>query len=191
MLFLNYFLDNPLNDKITMKNKQQYFETIVRTLANDLFRYAYWLCNDRSIADDLVQETFLRAWKSIDKLNDQQAVKSWLFTIVRRENARRFERKQFDLVDIENTSVADESIADYDKLIQQKQLHNAIKELDSDYKDPLLMQTIGGFKTEEIALILGMNLNTVNTRLFRAKKQLKEKMTARTETQPIAFRNIS
>jgi len=174
-----------------MKNKQLYFENIVRTLANDLFRYAYWLCNDRSIADDLVQETFLRAWKSIDKLNDEKAVKSWLFTIVRRENARRFERKQFDLVDIENTSVADESCTECDKIIQQSQLHTAIKALESEYKDPLLMQTIGGFKTEEIATILGLNLNTVNTRLFRAKRQLKEKMISKVDQSTFSFRNIS
>lgn len=161
-----------------MKNKQEYFESIVHTLANDLFRYAYWLCNDRSIADDLVQETFLRAWKSIDKLNDEKAVKSWLFTIVRRENARRFERKQLDLVDIENATVADDSCVECDQLIQKNQLHDAIKSLENEYKDPLLMQTIGGFKTEEIAVILGLNLNTVNTRLFRAKKQLKDKMTS-------------
>lgn len=173
-----------------MENKQQYFETIVRSLANDLFRYAYWLCNDKSIADDLVQETFLRAWKSIDKLKDQQAVKSWLFTIVRRENARRFERKQFDLVDIENTSVADEKSNDYDEILEQNQLRSAIKELDADYKDPLLMQTIGGFKTDEIATILGLNLNTVNTRLFRAKQRLKEKIAAQ-QNNPIEFRKTS
>jgi len=174
-----------------MKNKQQYFETIVRALANDLFRYAYWLCSDRAIADDLVQETFLRAWKSIDKLNDEKAVKSWLFTIVRRENARRFERKQLDLVDIENTSVSDDSCIGCEHSIQQSQLHSAIKELESEYKDPLLMQTIGGFKTEEIATILGLNLNTVNTRLFRAKKQLKEKMVPPTDIGLFAVKNIS
>lgn len=174
-----------------MKNKQQYFETIVRALANDLFRYAYWLCNDRSVADDLVQETFLRAWKSIDKLNDEKAVKSWLFTIVRRENARRFERKQLDLVDIENTSVSDESSMGCENSIQQNQLHKAIKELECEYKDPLLMQTIGGFKTEEIAVILGLNLNTVNTRLFRAKKQLKEKMVPQADVDLFAVKSIS
>ena len=50
----------------------------------------------------MVQETCLRAWKSLDSLQDEKAAKSWLITILRRENARRFERKQFDLVDIDD-----------------------------------------------------------------------------------------
>ncbi|MCV5390693.1 hypothetical protein OFC62_38855, partial [Escherichia coli] len=60
------------------------------------------MCKDKAIAEDLVQETCLRAWKSLDSLQDEKAAKSWLITILRRENARRFERKQFDLVDIDD-----------------------------------------------------------------------------------------
>lgn len=48
-----------------------------------------------------MQETFLRARKGIDTLVDDKAAKAWLITILRRENARRFERKQFDLVDLD------------------------------------------------------------------------------------------
>ena len=164
-----------------LQNKHQIFEIVVRDLTHDLLRYAYWLCKDKSIADDLVQETFLRAWNSIGKLKDQHAVKSWLFTILKRENLRRFERKQFELVDIELISVADDSGKDFDELIQLRQLHKAIKKLKSKYKLPLLMQTVNGFKIEEIAVILGLNFNTVNIRLFRAKNQLKDTLFKKTE----------
>ena len=83
-------------------DKQRKYEALVRAYHRDLFRYAFWLCKDKSIAEDLVQETCLRAWKSLDSLQDEKAAKPWLITILRRENARRFERKQFDLVDIDD-----------------------------------------------------------------------------------------
>ena len=102
-------------------------------------------------------------------------------TILKRENLRRFERKQFELVDIELISVADDSGKDFDELIQLRQLHKAIKKLKSKYKLPLLMQTVNGFKIEEIAVILGLNSNTVNIRLFRAKNQLKDTLFKKTE----------
>ena len=91
-----------------MMKKQKRYEALVKALHADIFRYAMWLIKDKAIAEDVVQETFLRAWKSLDSLKDEGAAKSWLITILRRENARRFERKQFDLVDIDDVSVADQ-----------------------------------------------------------------------------------
>ena len=92
---------------IDMMKKQKRYEALVKAFHADLFRYAMWLIKDKAIAEDVVQETFLRAWKSLDSLKDEAAAKSWLITILRRENARRFERKQFDLVDIDDVVVAD------------------------------------------------------------------------------------
>jgi len=157
-------------------SRQKRFETLVKAYSNDLYRFAYWLCSNHSIADDLVQETFLRAWKALDKLEDEKKAKSWLITILRRENARRFERKSFDLVDIEEVVVEDKISLNPEQSLQKQQLHQAILNLDIDYREPLILQTIGGFKTSEIAQMLNLNLNTVNTRLFRARDQLRHKL---------------
>ena len=153
-------------------DKQRKYEALVRAYHRDLFRYAYWLCKDKSIAEDLVQETCLRAWKSLDNLKDEKAAKSWLITILRRENARRFERKQFDLVDIDDHG-NDASVSD-DPHHQHQWLQVQIMKLEIDYREPLFLQVIGGFSGDEIADILDLNKNTVMTRLFRARNQLKE-----------------
>ena len=153
-------------------DKQRKYEALVRAYHRDLFRYAYWLCKDKSIAEDLVQETCLRAWKSLDSLQDEKAAKSWLITILRRENARRFERKQFDLVDIDAHG-NDASVSD-DPHHQHQWLQVQIMKLEIDYREPLFLQVIGGFSGDEIADILDLNKNTVMTRLFRARNQLKE-----------------
>jgi len=88
-----------------MVTKQRRYDSLVKALHADIFRYGYWLCGDKHIAEDITQETFLRAWRSLESLKDDKAAKAWLITILRRENARRFERKQFDYLDIEQDTL--------------------------------------------------------------------------------------
>ncbi|MBT73857.1 MAG: RNA polymerase subunit sigma [Gammaproteobacteria bacterium] len=154
--------------------KQQRYESLVATLYQDVYRYAFWLCKNKPMAEDLVQETFLRAWRSLDSLQNDKAVKAWLFTILRRENARQYERYRPELVDIEGQSVAESGENEPDARMDRELLHNAINRLDSDYREPLLLQVIGGFSGKEIAEILNLNNNTVMTRLFRARSILKQ-----------------
>lgn len=163
---------------LDMKTKQRTYESLVKAYSHDLYRYAFWLCKNGAIAEDLVQETFLRAWRAIDSLKDQGAAKSWLITILRRENARRFERKQFDMADIEQSSIEDTVSLSADQHFDNHLLHKQINQLDNQYKEPLLLQVIWGCSGEEIAQILELNKNTVMTRLFRARNQLKEKLQA-------------
>ncbi|PMK01170.1 RNA polymerase subunit sigma [Vibrio sp. 10N.261.55.A7] len=162
-------------------DKHRKYEALVRAYHRDLFRYGYWLCKDKSIAEDLVQETCLRAWKSLDSLQDEKAAKSWLITILRRENARRFERKQFDLVDIDD--YGNDAIVSDDPHHQSEWLQTLIMKLDVEYREPLFLQVVGGFSGEEIGSILELNKNTVMTRLFRARNQLKEMMDSSQSTR--------
>lgn len=159
----------PVNSDI---DRQRKYEALVRAYHRDLYRYAYWLCKDKSVAEDLVQETCLRAWKSLESLQDEKAAKSWLITILRRENARRFERKQFDLVDIDDHA-NDAKVSDAPHH-QSQWIQAQIMKLEDEYREPLFLQVVGGFSGEEIGEILGLNKNTVMTRLFRARNQLKD-----------------
>ncbi|ABO24299.1 sigma-70 family RNA polymerase sigma factor [Shewanella loihica] len=157
-----------------MLNKQRRYDSLVRALHGDLFRYAFWLCGDKHIAEDITQETFLRAWRSLESLKDDKAAKAWLITILRRENARRFERKQFDYSDVEQADIADHISSSSEESMEQHMLRRQIAKLEAEYREPLILQVIGGFSGEEIADILDLNRNTVMTRLFRARNQLKE-----------------
>ena len=121
-----------------------------------------------------MQETFLRAWRSLDSLLDQKAAKPWLLTILRRENARRFERKQFDYSDVDNDTLVDQTSHSLDTAMEQTVIQRQISLLADEYKEPLLLQVVMGCTGDEIADILNLNKNTVMTRLFRAKNQLKE-----------------
>lgn len=156
-----------------MINKQKRYEALVHALHGDLYRYAYWLVKDKAVAEDIIQETFLRAWKSLDALKDEKAAKSWLITILRRENARRFERKQFDLVDMDDLSLADTSLSNETEM-EHRELRRLMAGLSEEYREPLMLQIIFGYSGDEIAQQLDLNKNTVMTRLFRARNQIKE-----------------
>jgi RNA polymerase sigma-70 factor (ECF subfamily) len=126
------------------------------------------------VAEDITQETFLRAWRSLDSLKDDKAAKAWLITILRRENARRFERKQFDYSDVEQELLEDHLSSSTEDKTEQYWLRRQIGKLEMEYREPLLLQLIGGFSGDEIASLLELNRNTVMTRLFRARNQLKD-----------------
>ena len=157
-----------------MVSKQRRYDSLVRALHSDIFRYGYWLCGDKHVAEDITQETFLRAWRSLESLKDDKAAKAWLITILRRENARRFERKQFNYSDVEQESLEDHISSSSEEQAEQYLIRKQIAKLEIEYREPLLLQIIGGFSGEEIAGILDLNRNTVMTRLFRARNQLKD-----------------
>ena len=161
-----------------MADKQTKYEALVHALHGDIYRYAYWLCRDPQVAEDLVQETFLRAWKALDSLVDDKAAKAWLITILRRENARRFERKQFDLIDLDEHPQSDPDALHSVQEMEHEWLRRHIARLPAEYQEPLLLQVLGGYSGEETAAQLGLNKNTVMTRLFRARNQIKEAMEA-------------
>lgn len=145
---------------------------MVRSFYQSLYRYAFWSCKNKSIAEDLVQETFARAWKNIHQLKSVESAKPWLFTILNRENARRFSRKQLPMVELTDEWNF-EHIADKNDALKNMSLHRAILKLSNDYREPLVLQVEAGFSTKEIAAIMNLNANTVSTRLFRARAELK------------------
>ena len=152
--------------------REERFNQLIGVYMDDLFRYAYWLSGDRAVADDLVQETLVRAWKSLDKLNESKAAKGWLLTILRRENARRFERKRPQESGIPTEELAS-TRADYDTSTEAFVLRRALNELPEEYREPLLMQVIHGYSQKEIAAHLGISVAGAGTRLFRAREKMR------------------
>jgi RNA polymerase sigma-70 factor (ECF subfamily) len=152
------------------------FDALAREYGADLYRYAMWLCGNDALAKDLVQETFLRAWKAIDNLMETRAAKSWLITILRREYARTFERKVPRFTDVDTVVVPDDDELEPDDRAEVQMLRQGIMQLAPKYRDPLLLQTVLGSSCKEIAEELGISKSAVMTQLFRAREQLKKKL---------------
>ncbi len=157
--------------------RERYFDELIRRYQPDLQRYARWLSGDPQIAEDLVQETSLRAWRSLHHLRDGKAAKGWLLTILRRENARRFERRQPRLSAVPLDSLAAREPS-YDTSTEAFVLRRALDALPAEYREPLLSQVLGGYSQKEIARRLGISPAGVGTRLFRARRRLRELLAA-------------
>lgn len=152
------------------------FEALVRAYSAELYRYAYWLCRDRFGAEDLVQETFSRAWRNLSALRDEHAAKKWLYTILRNEHARLFERKRLPMVDEQDLdSLVDPRLASPTEALE---LREALHALPEGYREPLLLQVLGGFTCEEIATMMDLSSGAVMTRLSRARLALRKQVDA-------------
>jgi RNA polymerase sigma-70 factor (ECF subfamily) len=162
-----------VSERLSVADAQAPLPELFESLRPDLVRFAQWLARDRAIAEDIVQEALLRAWRSRDALKEPAAARAWLLTIVRREHARLYERKRLELVSLEDAleTQAGPKLAEPDGELFN--LRHAIMRLPIDYREPLLLQVIGGFSTEEIARELALSNTAVLTRLFRARNKLR------------------
>lgn len=167
--------------------KDRQFTLLVEAWSADLFRYAVWLCRDKSLAEELVQETFLRAWKGIDSLKDPAATRSWLITILRRELFRVHGRAKLKVTDIDTAELNDPAFNQGVGL--SLELRKALDSLPDDYKEPLLLQILGGFSCEEIADLTDSNKGAVMTRLFRARDKMRKFLEAGSSDEFMEYRS--
>jgi RNA polymerase sigma-70 factor (ECF subfamily) len=155
-------------------DRRRRFGALCESLRPDLLRFAWWLARDRALAEDVVQESMLRAWKSIDSLTDESKARSWLLTIVRRELARTYEKKRPELADVDALVAAESAVLAAPEDGRVEEMRSAIFRLEEDYREPLVMQVLLGYSTQEIADFMGIQQGAVLTRLFRARAKLRQ-----------------
>ncbi|MFZ2507076.1 MAG: sigma-70 family RNA polymerase sigma factor [Steroidobacteraceae bacterium] len=164
--------------------RQRRFATICEELRPDLMRFAFWLGRDRQLAEDVVQEALLRAWKSFDGLAEESKAKSWLLTIVRREFARSFERKRLEVTNLDALVAAEADVLAADEDAALAEMREALFRLDDEYREPLVLQVMMGYSTQEIADQMGLQQGAVLTRLFRARARLRQELGVAAEPLP-------
>lgn len=149
------------------------FQALCASLRPELLRFALWLSRDRSLAEDVVQESLLRAWRARGSLLDEGAARSWLLTIIRREYARTFVRNSVVTVDVDELVRSEEPDLGDSEGPGIAELRVALERLPHEYRKPLLMQVQMGYSTAEIARELDLSRPAVLTRLYRARIRLR------------------
>lgn len=153
------------------------FSSLVALYADDLYRYARWLCRDPHRAEDLVQDTLLRGWRSFASLREVASTKAWLITTLRREHFRQAETAQGQAQWL-SLDDADAPLAEADLPTQalhidhQIDAERCLSRLPDVYREVLVLQIYFGHTTEEIATLLGTSETAVANRLLRARKAL-------------------
>lgn len=160
-----------------------------------IFRYALHLVHDPAEAEDLTQDTFLRAHDRLGGLRDPAALKTWLFRIVtnlardryRRHAARGGSPVSLDSPLRDDSAPAREAITDddtprLDEAMERAELSTCVQRyieaLPDDYRAVLLLKDLHGLTNPEIAEMLGCSLPTVKIRLHRARTRLKAALEA-------------
>ncbi len=169
----------------------QVFERELLPHVNALQTFAYHLTYNQEDADDLVQETYMKAYRFIDKYEEGTNPKAWLFKILKNAYINEYRKrvKQPIKVDYEEITAYhdtdDDRISGYSDLREEiflnmmgDEVTTAINSLPIDFRTVILLCDIEGFTYEEIASIIDVPIGTVRSRLFRARNLLKEKLTA-------------
>jgi RNA polymerase sigma-70 factor, ECF subfamily len=157
-----------------------------------LYGYAMVLSRDRTEAEDLVQETCVRAIQAAESLRPDSNLKSWLFTILRNIwlNQLRQRRTSPNVVELdadeESSDIAVETGRDpyalYVSKIEREQVREAIQQLPDDYREIIVLREYAEMSYQEIASLLECPLGTVMSRLGRARSKLRTLLTSGLET---------
>ena len=154
------------------------FDAVYAALAGRLRGYLYSLCRDASLADDLVQDTFMQLHRSRRTYEPGRPVTPWVFAIARhvflmqRRTAGRRQRSEEAL--IAEVRRADRSRDDVAALIDRDEMRRSLSQVPPDQRQAVLMHHVEGRSFAEIAARLGIRVNAAKTRAFRGMKKLRE-----------------
>lgn len=178
--------DMVLKPALAMEIAAPTIETLVADHLRMVFRIAYSILRNHHDAEDAAQECFLRVWKYKDRLHEIGNAKTWLARIAWTTalDKRRSGRKMLSLNDAEQgldllESLSDETPAADEQLANQQRLEllqRLIAGLPEDLAQTLELSTVQELNSAEIAEVMKIPEGSVRTRLFRARKQLKEKL---------------
>lgn len=145
------------------------FRTLYQRYSGDVFRFALYLSGNRSDAEDITSETFVRAWTSSARIR-ADTVKGYLFTIARNLYLRGLRRSRRDVElqrPIEDT--APDPLAMAEQKAQFRAVLARLRELPEVDRSAVLLRAVEGLTYEEIARALGISLAAVKTKIHRAR----------------------
>lgn len=175
-----------MNKKITKKEKDKIFNKELLPHIDALYNFAYYLSHNEDDAKDLLQETYLKAYKYAGYYKKGTNAKAWLLRILKNTFINEYRKKSKKPSEIDydeniqsgdshESPVVDLRHEIFDKLIGDE-VTKAINSMPIDYRIIILLCDVEDFKYDEIAKIVDIPIGTVRSRLHRARNLLKEKL---------------
>lgn len=172
------------------KQKQEVFDGEFMPHINSMYNFAYRLTFDEDDAKDLVQDTYLKAYRFIDSFQQGTNAKAWLFRILKNSFINDYRKKKkepakvdyqevesfYNSEDVDRQITPDLRVEALQNLMGDE-ISNALNSLDVDFRTVIILCDLEGFKYDEMAKILDIPIGTVRSRLHRARNLLKEKLT--------------
>jgi RNA polymerase sigma factor (sigma-70 family) len=177
------------NNKYNLDKKDRIFEKEFLPHIDSMYNFAYRITFDEDDAKDLVQETYLKAYRFIESFQEGTNAKAWLFRILKNSFINDFRRRSKEPSKVDYPEVAtfynsdeiDEPITsdlrvDALKDMIGDEVSNALNSLAIDFRTVIILCDLEGFTYEEMAKILDIPIGTVRSRLHRARNLLKDKL---------------
>jgi RNA polymerase sigma-70 factor (ECF subfamily) len=137
-----------------------------------VYRYLFWLTERSQQAEDLAQETFVRAWRHLDRFDPRGSLRAWLHRIAHREFLRSVRRETPTSFSVVGELASPEATA-FTEAIALRQI---LCKLPSKQREAVLLHDLEGYSSSEIALIVGAPASTVRRRLAQAREQLRQEL---------------
>ena len=149
---------------------------------SELFRFAFKLTADREEANDLLQETSLKALDNEEKFTPDTNFKGWMYTIMRNIFINNYRKVVRDQTFVDRTDnlyhlnlPQDTGFESTEKAYDLKEMHRVVNSLPKEYRVPFAMH-VSGFKYREIAEKLNLPLGTIKSRIFFTRQKLQEEL---------------
>jgi RNA polymerase sigma-70 factor (ECF subfamily) len=172
-------------------SEQEQFTADAMQYAPQLFSTALRMTRNRSDAEDLVQETYIKGWRSFHTFQEGTNLRAWLFrimtnTYINKYNAQKRKGTEVELDDVEelflykrlgsidqsqlSSSAEDQML----ELFTDDEVKNALEELPEDFRIPVLLSDVDGFSYKDISEMLEIPIGTVMSRLHRGRKAMQK-----------------
>ncbi len=175
--------------RLARKGDQRAFAEIVDLYKDKLYHLAYRMTSNRQEAEDVVQETFLRVYKNLDRYDENQKFSTWIYRIatnlcIDRLRKRRAvysldaESTEHDGLDGYSMMPSDERTPETELILTetQKLIRDAIQTLPVKYKSIMILRYLQDLSLQEISDVLDMPVTTVKTRVHRGREFLRKKL---------------
>ena len=170
----------------TVTGEKEAFEEIVEKYNNKIFNMAFRMTGSYEDASDIAQDTFVKAYFSLNSFKGESELYTWLYRIARNTALDRFKKtkRRAEVLSIVNDDNSDDIISNisdstnnpeelYEKQEKYANLHNAIQKLSREDREIIIMRDMNGFTYDQISEITKLNIGTVKSRLNRSRAKLK------------------
>ncbi len=190
-------LDAVLVERLKSGDEEAY-ESLIARFQQPIYNLCYRLINDPADAADVVQEVFLKVFRSIDHFRGQSTLKTWIYRIAVNEayNQRRWfsrHRRQEVGLDEEDQasrpwldSIADPARDPYELALNQERhqlIESSLREINADFRAAVVLRDLEDLSYEEIADVLQISLGTVKSRILRGRDSLRRVLAAQMDSQ--------
>ncbi|MFO1445634.1 RNA polymerase sigma factor [Bacillus sp. Bva_UNVM-123] len=162
------------------------FEQLYNEHSDKIYGYIFLLVNNKEVAEDLTQESFIKAYKCLEQFNGESQLFTWLFRISRNVTIDYLRKKnRFKFFSIDKYQFESEKQTPLEIVMKGEDittLYEAIRSLKMNYQEVLILRKIKEYSIKETAEILNWNENKVKTNTLRAMTALKKELMKRGET---------